>query len=180
MKPAKGIYKKAALLDRVLCLILQNVSILAFCIMTMSILIGVVMRFILKAPNMWGEELSRYSMVVGVFFATALAVRDNAHMRIDMLVSCLPKRIGKVIELISRVIELAAYIIFIYICFRFVKVSFGFKQISPSLQVPMYLMYLVLLVGFILSSLETILSIWNDFIAEEPFLDRNDETLQSS
>lgn len=180
MKSTKGIYKIAASVDRIICLAMQNISIIAFCIMTMAILIGVVMRFILKAPNMWGEELSRYSMVVGVFFATGLAVRDNAHMRIDMLVSSLPKKIGKAVELISRLIELMSYVIFSNICFKFLKVSFTFKQMSPSLQIPMYLMYMVLFIGFVLSGIECALAIWNDFIAKEPFLNKDGETLQSS
>lgn len=157
--------------------ILKNVSIVAFGVMTVTILIGIFMRFILKVPNLYGEEISRYSMVVGIFFATGLAVRDNAHMKIDILITRLPKVPSRIIEFIARVVESYAYILFSTLCMRFVIQTIKYTQYSPSLKIQMWLMYMVLFLGFAFSGLESLLMLWNDFISRSKPLSYDEENL---
>jgi len=163
--------------NNIIQFVLKNVSILAFGVMAVTILIGIFMRFILQVPNVYGEEISRYSMVVGVFFAVGLAVRHNAHMKIDILNTKLPKIPSRIIEFIARVVELYAYILFSMLCMRFVIHAMTYTQFSPSIKMPMWLIYMVLFVGFVFSGLESLLMLWNDFISKSKPLSCKDKDL---
>ena len=171
MRPKRKLYQFLAGLDKVIDVFQRNIAIIAFGVMTITILVGIVMRFLLKIPNLWGEEVSRYSMIVGVFFAVGLGVRYKEHMRIDMLLNHFPTRIARAVEFFSRIVELVAYIVFAKYSFDYIKTIASFGQKSPSLQLPMWVMYSVLLIGFVLAAVEVLLTTWNDFIAKEKFLD---------
>src|SRR3546814_18317575 len=56
------------------------------------IFIEVLRRFVLLYSSVWGEETARYTFIYLVWIGAASAVRERAHIRIDVLTHYLPPR----------------------------------------------------------------------------------------
>ena len=62
-----------------------------FFAMTVTVLIQVFFRFVLQSPLRWTEELARYLMIWLVLLASSIAMRNRAHLQVDVLTSALPR-----------------------------------------------------------------------------------------
>lgn len=152
-------------LDKVLYAVEDKITIFCFAGMTLAVLYGIVMRFVLHVPNQYGEEISRYLMILGVFLGLGAVERKNSHMKVDLLINVLPQKVANVVGLISRIITLVAYVWFVQIAFRYVERIYNFGQLSTCLKVPMYIVYSFVLVGFILGAVHCLVNIWNNYFA---------------
>ncbi len=143
-------------LCRTLAFIQDYVSMICFVCMSIFVLTGVVMRFVLQIPFPWGEEISRYLMVVAVALGIGQGVREKAHLGVTMVVAAVPVKIGKVMEIIACIINICAYAFVTYFAWEFTVRNQRFGQKSPALDFPMYIMYGIVTFGFFLSALESL------------------------
>ena len=58
-----------------------------YALIILTVAIEVIRRFALNYSSVWGVELARYAFIYLVWIAAAAAVRDRAHIRIDVLVN---------------------------------------------------------------------------------------------
>lgn len=134
----------------------EHVSVIAFTIMSIVVLLNVIMRYALSSPLSWAEELARYLMIWGVFIGISIGTRRGAHLGIEAFVYMLPARIADKIALLAQVIVLVAYIGLAYLALTLVLMTVESGQIMPAMRKPMFIVYLAIPVGFILSTLRQI------------------------
>src|SRR3546814_14067699 len=65
------------------------------------IAIEVLRRFVLMYSSVWGEEAARYAFIYLVWIGAAVAVRDSAHIRIDVLTHLLTPRGSALVYLLE-------------------------------------------------------------------------------
>ena len=135
------------------------VSIICFVFMSVFVLAGVVMRFVLQIPFSWGEEISRYLMVVAVTLGIGMGVREKAHLGVAMAVDAAPARIGRVMKIIAYGINTFGYLFLACVSYEFTEMNREFGQESPALALPMWMMYAVMMLGFFLSALESVVGL---------------------
>lgn len=159
-------------LDNALSVVEHFISVVCFVLMSIVVIIGIVMRFILKIPNPYGEELSRYLMVCGVFFGVSIGVRQKKHIGVTLLSDVLHGKVSKIVSAIADIITISAYIVFSWYALQFVLEMYSFGQTSPAMNVPMYIVYSTIMVGLLLSSIRSIMLFWNDYIAANKILSK--------
>jgi TRAP-type C4-dicarboxylate transport system permease small subunit len=128
------------------------VTIILSVLLVVIVFFQVFFRYALNNPLAWSEELARFTFVWLVFMSSAVVVRDDSHMSMDFVVNLLPERIRVIIDIISKVIISIFMIITMRQTIIIMKVTFS--QASPSLQIPMSLIYFSLFVGFALMLLD--------------------------
>jgi C4-dicarboxylate transporter DctQ subunit len=131
-------------------------SIVCFVLMSIFVLAGVAMRFIIQAPFPWGEEISRYLMVVAVALGIGQGVREKAHLGVTMIVSAVPPLVGRIMDVVASLICIFAYSLISYCAYSFTMRNYRFGQKSPALDLPMYVMYAILAIGFVMSAVESL------------------------
>ena len=52
-----------------------------------TIVVEVVRRFVLSYSSIWGEEIARYAFIYLAWVGASAAVKERAHIRIDVLAS---------------------------------------------------------------------------------------------
>lgn len=129
------------------------IASIAFAFMCVFVLTTVVYRYVLRQPISWSEEASRYLMIVGIFVAMPVAVRDHVHLGVDVFINLLPNTGKKIARFFSDIITLAAYAAIDYACLLFVVKATGGNQTSPAMHIPMVWMYSIIMVGFILATI---------------------------
>lgn len=114
-------------------------------------------RYVVFHSIPWSEELSRFLFVGIIVLGVNLGISRNMMVRIDILDNYLGKKGAKVAEILRQVIGLVMNGAFAYSTFDLIAI--GSMQKSPSMQIPMSVMYVILLIGFVLACIATVVKI---------------------
>lgn len=136
-------------------------------IITITLFIQVVNRFIFKFPLPWTEELARYTFVITTLFAISFGIKRNSHVGIDLLVNLLHPPFRKVICSINFII---CIILAIFIVITGYQMTMNLKvlgQTSPVLRIPMWSVYGFIPLTFFLIILRLISNIKNIWVKGE-------------
>lgn len=69
------------------------ITILAFIVMVIVVLLQVIFRYVMRISVPWTEEFARYLLILITFVGGALAVRDKQHIAVTAIIDKLPKKI---------------------------------------------------------------------------------------
>ena len=89
-------------------------------------------------------------------------IRMKNILRVDLILEMLPKTIHKIAEL---VLDLVNVVLYAFLCKCSISVVQNVQvsgQTSPALEIPMYLIYMIIPVGFALASLRSVQKIYFD------------------
>lgn len=111
--------------------------------------IQVIMRYVFRSSLVWSEEVSRYLFIWMVFVGMSYGIKNGTHMRIDMLEHFFPK-LKKGLGILADLCFLTFAAFMIGPGFTVIKSLVTTGQTSPAAEIPMYIVYTGLLVGFIL------------------------------
>ncbi|WP_303884068.1 TRAP transporter small permease [Acetomicrobium mobile] len=103
--------------------------------MTITVLLGVFCRYIIRFPLGWTEELSRYLMIWMALLSVALCIWRHEHIGVTLIIKKVPLNIAKLIILFSNV--LIFYFLYILAKYGFIMANKGKYQISSSLSTTM-------------------------------------------
>jgi TRAP-type C4-dicarboxylate transport system permease small subunit len=131
--------------------------VISLSVMTVVIIYQVVLRYVFSASNAWSEELARYLMIFAVMLASAIALRKNSHLQIDILINLFKPRVKAIFTIISTIIGI------VFLCYLFVYslslLKLGMRNTSAGLGFVMAIPYGCIPLGvvlMILTSLEVI------------------------
>lgn len=126
----------------------------------MLVFANVVLRRVFASSSTWIEELVRYLIIWITFIGSSICFSRGTHMGIDLVFTLVKneklQRVIKIFILLASMVFMIFMLIFGIKLVQFTKAS---GQISPSLEIKLYIMYLALPIGAIMSILEIILNI---------------------
>jgi len=124
---------------------LSSILILLMSAMILAVLWGVFTRYAIGHQASWTEELARFLLIWVGLLGAAYAAGKKMHLAIDLLQPKLePKARNRLRVFIIILIILFAFSVLIVGGLRLIYITNVLGQISPALQVPMYLVYIVL------------------------------------
>jgi len=125
--------------------VLQTIKWVLFVMMagmTLSVLLGVLFRYVLKDSLSWSEELARYLMIWCACLGAVVAYREGSHFAITLIVERFHGIFGKII---TKVAESLVFIFFITVAAKGITLLFGLEgQTTPAMQIPMGIPYLAI------------------------------------
>jgi C4-dicarboxylate transporter DctQ subunit len=107
----------------------------------------VVSRYVFNYTPSWSEELSRYLIVWTIFIGTAVGVRKNIHIGVDAFIRLAPPRAKLALEVLLNLVGAGVSVVLIYLAVLFIQDTVAYEQLSPAMQIPMWLPYLAMPVG---------------------------------
>jgi TRAP-type C4-dicarboxylate transport system permease small subunit len=72
------------------------VCVLCFAAMTLVAILGVFFRYVMQSPFMWTEEVARYLLVWLGFTAINIALRQDRHIKVEVLPKLVPPVVVKI------------------------------------------------------------------------------------
>ena len=151
-------------LDRQVSLLsnfLQNLALVAFIILTFSVIYEVIARSIFNKPTIWSLEIVTYMISCVAFFGSAYVLRINKHLEINLFTKILPIKIRLFFNLIANIIAfIFCFIAFYYGC-KLINLSYILGVVSVSeLRVPLWIPQMTVPIGFFALSLEFLVRIF--------------------
>ena len=122
---------------------------LAWTIIFTSLLlfVNVVMRYVFLLPIYWAEELVRYLMVWMIFIGASQVTKFGGHVAVDIVPRFLSKRANTILAITVNLICILFCILLVYFSSKqMLRVKIA-HQISPAMEVPMWIAYLSIPLG---------------------------------
>lgn len=128
--------------------IIEMVVIFCSAVMTFTLIIQVFLRYVLKTSIPFSEELARYLMIWVVFLAAGLALKEDAHISIRVLVDRFRGRARLWLNLGAQILLL----IFLVLLIResIAVLPYQRIQIILSMGISIFWFYLAIPVGCII------------------------------
>lgn len=134
-------------------------TIIIFLLVVISIveLMQVICRNVPGIPALsWAEEMARYAWIVTVFISLPYTIRTSSTLRVTALVEAFPWKVYNVINVVVDIITAVALGILAWTSITVIgQVQTG-GSVSPAMQIPMWIMYVIIFIGFFLGTLRAI------------------------
>lgn len=125
--------------------------------------VEVVRREIFAYSSVWGEEIVRYAFIYLVWIGAASAVRERAHIRIDVLFAYTSDRVKALLYVFGDLVMLVVAVFAVYYSWETVAFSWKFESVTDGLRVSKVWFLLAAPVGFTLVIFRLIQSLIRDF-----------------
>ena len=100
-----------------------------------TMFVEVIRREVFAYSSIWGEEIVRYAFIYLAWIGAAAAVRERAHIRIDVLMHYVSDRGKALLYILGDLVMLAVALVAIVWSFETVMVSWKFGSVSHGLRV---------------------------------------------
>lgn len=127
-------------------------------IMAVVVFIQVIFRFVVKASLPWSEETSRYLLVWITFLGASAGVKTGAHVGVEAVTLMLPYKLRKMVNLLGIAICVFFSVAVCVFSLGIISTQVEMAQVSPAMQIPMWIPYLAIPVGMILMTIRYIQS----------------------
>ncbi len=127
-----------------------------------TIVVEVVRRFILSYSSIWGEEIARYAFIYLAWVGASAAVKDRAHIRIDVIMHYLSRRAKAIVYLLGDFCMLAMAVLALYTALESISISIKFGSVTHGLRISLAWFLAAVPLGFSLMLFRLLQSIWRD------------------
>lgn len=121
--------------------------VVAFLVVSGVLFVNVVLRYAFSASTSWAEELIRYLMIWITFIGGCVCVRKGAHIRMDFILTMMPRRLGL---WLTRAVYVLAAVFCAALCWygtRLMIFAAGHGQTTPAMELPMWVPYAAMPLG---------------------------------
>jgi len=146
--------------------------VLAFGVLLMAAnsIANVVGRFVLAQSIYFTEELNQFLIVLVTFVGLGYAARKGRHIRMSAVYDQLSDRQRKAMMIVISAITAAAMFVLAYYSYVYVARVASLGKVTPSLQVPLYLTYLWVPLGFIITGIQYIMTVVKNLQSDDIYI----------
>lgn len=94
---------------------------------------NVIMRYFFHSPLMWAEELTRYIFIWVTFIGGSLCIRNNVHVKMNLLQVKLPAKAARILGIIVYVLCIIGSLMIAWLGYKMVQNVAVLGQVSPSM-----------------------------------------------
>lgn len=106
-----------------------------YTLIVLTISVEVLRRSLLSYSSIWAEEVARYAFIYVAWIGASAAIKERAHIRIDVLLPLFSQRIRGFLFLFGDIITLILAILAIYWSMEPVLTSIHFESVTHGLRI---------------------------------------------
>ncbi|MEM6666642.1 MAG: TRAP transporter small permease [Pseudomonadota bacterium] len=126
-------------------------ALLVFYVMLVATMfIEVLRRELMSYSSIWGEEIVRYSFIYLAWIGAAAAVKERAHIRIDVVLEYVGPRVKALFYIFGDLVMFAVALVALYWSFETVLVSAKFGSVTHGLRISQVWFLSAVPIGFAL------------------------------
>ena len=130
---------------------LEVILIILLSVLVINVLWQVFSRYLLKSPSSFTDELARYLLIWVGILGAGYAAGKKLHLAIDIIPSKLSEKRKVILDrIIYLLVGLFAASVMVAGGLRLVYITLHLHQTSPSLKLPMGLVYIIIPVSGLL------------------------------
>lgn len=139
------------------------VVVISFSYMVLAVLAQVVGRYLFNYSISWSEETARFAQIWIVMIGAGITMRRGLHVAVDTLATYLPLNLARALKIL--IVAACLWFLGVVIYASIPQIQLGWTiELSPVLQLPMWMIYICVPIGAAYWALEVVLSTverWN-------------------
>lgn len=134
--------------------------VLSYSVIAMAILliVGVFMRNVMNSSLTFTEEIASALLILVSFFGLGYCARKGRHITMSIVFDMVSNKYKKLFMIVISVVSAIATAYITYLAVKYVLNVKSLGRVTPALQIPIYLIYSVVPIGFLLATIEYIRS----------------------
>ena len=154
-----GALRALAVIDRVIARFEKIVLTYGVILMAVNSVANVIGRFVIGQSIYFSQELNEFLIVLVTFVGLGYATRQGRHIRMSAFYDQLPDRGRKILMIVIAAVTGAIMLVLAYYAYTYVDRLARLGKVTPSLQVPLYVTYLWVPVGFAITGIQYFLTV---------------------
>ncbi|MDZ5697137.1 TRAP transporter small permease [Chelativorans sp. M5D2P16] len=134
---------------------------------------NVVGRFVFQQSIFFSEELNRILIILITFAGISYAARHGRHIRMSAIYDALPSTLRKPLMIIIALITAVFMLGLAWYSTQYIMTLAGRGRVLPSLQIPVWIIYLWAPIGFFMTGLQYILTAIKNMLEKDIYLSTN-------
>lgn len=136
-----------------------------YVVIVLTIGVEVVRRFALSYSSIWGEEVARYAFIYLAWIGAASAIKDRAHIRIDVILNFLSRTGQLLIYIFGDLVMLIISMLAFYYSMETLLTSIKFGSVTHGLGISQAWFLAAVPLGFSLMLFRLLQSLMRDIRA---------------
>ncbi|WP_313345787.1 TRAP transporter small permease [Sedimentibacter sp.] len=134
--------------------------VLSYSVILMAILLiaGVFMRNVMNRSLTFSEEVASALLVLVSFFGLGYCARKGRHITMSIVFDMVSNKYKKLFMIVISFVSAIATAFITFLAARYVISVQNLGRVTPALQIPIYMIYSVVPLGFLLATIEYIRS----------------------
>ncbi len=152
----KFLFRLGRIADRINILM---VVISAILLIGMTFIVGtdITLRYVFYRPLGWVKEISEYILVALGFLVAAWILKDDGHVKMDLVINNVSRKTQTLMNLITSVISTIVVLVITFFSFRVIADFYRTKLVTPSvLEPPKWILLIPILLGSLLLAIQFI------------------------
>ncbi len=142
-------------------------------------------RFLFSQSIYFSEELNQFLIVLITFVGLGYAARKGRHIRMSAIYDQLSDRNRKILMIVIATVTSVIMFVLAYYSYEYVYRVARLGKVTPALQVPLYLTYIWVPIGFFITGLQYALTVVSNLRHPDTYIsyeeiDSYDESHQQS
>lgn len=133
-----------------------------YTMLVVTMAVEVIRREVFAYSSIWGEEVVRYAFIYLVWIGAAAAVRERAHIRIDVLFALVSERGKALLYILGDLVMLIVAVLAVYWSYESVAVSWRYGSVTHGLRISLVWFLAAVPIGFTLMLFRLIQSLVRD------------------
>jgi len=147
--------------------VILSLSILLMMINTTANALG---RYIFNQSIYFSEELNQFLMVSVTFIGLTYAVRNGRNIRMTAIYDSLSHKKKKAVMIIIAIVTSMLMFLLAYEAYVYVMQLKEINRQSPALQIQVYLVYMIVPIGFFMAGLQFFIRFVQNLLHDEIYL----------
>ncbi len=139
-------------------------------LMALNSVSNVIGRFVFGHSIYFTEELNQFLIVLVTFVGLGYAARKGRHIRMSAIYDQFSDRGRKIMMIIIAGATAAVMFTLAWYSYKYVSRVAMLGKVTPSLQVPLYLTYIWVPVGFFITGIQYLLTVVQNFRRPDVYL----------
>lgn len=125
-------------------------------------------RYLFSQSLYFTEELNAFLIVILTFIGLGYVTRKGRHIRMSAFYDLLPARYRKLLMILIAVMTAGVMFVLAWYALEYVMKVAHRGRVTPALQVPLYLTYVWVVIGFAVTGVQYLLTAWRNADLGDP------------
>lgn len=123
-------------------------------VMALLLIFSVIMRAIFNSSLTFAEEVGQTLMLIVTFFGISYCAKKGRHITMSIIFDMVDNNKKKIFMYVIAIFSSAALFLLTYIGIDYTISTMKLARVTPALQIPIYLLYMFVPLGFLLGAIE--------------------------
>jgi TRAP-type C4-dicarboxylate transport system permease small subunit len=161
------------MIDNAIARLEEVIMAMGVILMAVNTIANVISRFVFNHSLIFAEELNSIFILLVTFAGIGYAARHGRHIRMSAIYDAMPQHVRKILMIAITAVTAAFMLFLAWYAVVYILNLYSKGRIYPALGIPVYVSYLWVPVGFLVTGIQYVLTLVKNIRQKDIYLSTN-------